>query len=263
MDQHSPWFEDVSRLLERLREQTGRPALAIAHSMGNLQLLYLLRRNGDEWTKRHVGTLFSIAGPWAGASKALRTLLSGDLLFYSWIARLPHFAIFNPRRVRDLSQGMGSVQWLSPSPALWGNEAVVRLADTGEQIYASTWPDLFQRLNRTTAASIWARVRGLEPASGITPVPVELFCFAGVGSRTEISYEYPSLDKISDTEPVAFCGDGDDTVPIHSLRACQGVSSLGPPVLNREYSGISHTSILTSKALFADLIPAILAKRQP
>jgi hypothetical protein len=69
---------DLARVLHRITNTTAhRKALLVAHSLGNLQLLYCIQNVFGMETTSKIKALVSLAAPWAGAPAVTRVITSG------------------------------------------------------------------------------------------------------------------------------------------------------------------------------------------
>ena len=70
---------DLARTLHHITNSTRwDKAYLVAHSLGNIQILYCMQRVFGVETTSKIKALVSIAAPYAGAPKSLRVLFSGD-----------------------------------------------------------------------------------------------------------------------------------------------------------------------------------------
>lgn len=100
---------DLARTLHHITNTTGaRKAVLVAHSLGNLQLLYCFQKVFGVETTAKVRSLVSIAAPWAGAPQVVRVLFSG--------AEMVSRFIISDHETRDFARQMPSVHPLRPEP---------------------------------------------------------------------------------------------------------------------------------------------------
>ena len=72
------YFDALRDLAETaVHKNGGLPAVLVAHSMGSLVSLYFIKRQGPEWTKKHLASLIAMSAPWEGAVTALKGMLPG------------------------------------------------------------------------------------------------------------------------------------------------------------------------------------------
>ena len=73
---------DYYKRLKDLIEDTyylnnNRRATLVAHSMGNMVILYFLNQMDQVWKDKFVARFVALAAPWAGAAKTIRVMASG------------------------------------------------------------------------------------------------------------------------------------------------------------------------------------------
>ena len=81
---------DLARTLHHITNATRwRKATVVAHSLGNLQILYCLQRVFGAETTSKIKSLVSLAAPFAGSPQVMRVLLSGAEMVSRMIITLP------------------------------------------------------------------------------------------------------------------------------------------------------------------------------
>jgi len=69
---------NFSKNLERLNTLTGKKVTIVAHSMGNINVLYNLKKMSQEEKKKRIFNWLSIGAPFLGSPKSQKTLISGS-----------------------------------------------------------------------------------------------------------------------------------------------------------------------------------------
>lgn len=76
-EEQPEYFQKLKALVEEMHDEYQRPVFLIAHSMGNLNVLYFLLQQPQAWKDHYIGGFISLGAPWGGAVKPLRVLASG------------------------------------------------------------------------------------------------------------------------------------------------------------------------------------------
>ena len=111
---------DLAHLLHHVTNTTSyRKAVLVAHSLGNLQLLYCMQNVFGTETISKIKSLVSIAAPWAGSPQVVRVLFSG--------AEMVSRFIISDAETRDIARQMAGVQMLIPEERVWGNFTILEM----------------------------------------------------------------------------------------------------------------------------------------
>ena len=79
LDEQDGYFNELKVLVEETYTMNHKGKVTfIAHSLGNMYLLYFLNRQTQQWKDKYVASFISMGGPWAGAVKALKVVATGD-----------------------------------------------------------------------------------------------------------------------------------------------------------------------------------------
>eukprot|EP00127_Corallochytrium_limacisporum_P000379 Clim_evm74s11 gene=Clim_evmTU74s11 len=296
------YFEDVKKLVEEMYDYTEKtcsntqpsdlgehigindddpghihrpkkPVLAkkgitlISHSLGGPVMNLFLSSVDQAWKDKYINRLIAVSAPWEGASRAVRTALSGET------EGLPGFNIsFLP-----IEKYMSSLYWMFPNPGS-RNDTVVKI---GEKEYTDSYEDLeamFATLNRTELGPMM-RKHYPKLANYNAPL-VDYYAYHGIGQPTEHAYVYDSA-KI-DGDPDRYCppasgkrvGDkdllypdgklckagkaGDGTVWYKSLAASDAWkdahTKIGHAYERVEVAGGDHLKILRDKGVIKHVV---------
>ena len=76
-EEQPEYFLNLKALIEEMHDEYQRRVFLIAHSMGNLNILYFLLQQTQAWKDQYIGGFISLGAPWGGSVKPLRVLASG------------------------------------------------------------------------------------------------------------------------------------------------------------------------------------------
>jgi len=183
-------------------EAHDQPVLLVAHSMGCMQTSYFLSTMSPAWRAQHVSSFISAGGPYLGAPKVLKSMISGDNL---GIPTLP------ASDARLLQAHSGASALVSPIPApAWGLEPL--LTAGSDTYFYQNISKVFALLNNSDAYAAEAKT-----FPGIMSDPgIPVYVVRGTGVKTVVGVGYPKSDFTGSVTEIF--GDGDGTVPSISSK---------------------------------------------
>ncbi|CAL8100547.1 unnamed protein product [Calicophoron daubneyi] len=187
----------------------------LAHSMGTLYSLQFLDSVSDKWKQKYIEAYVAVGGPFGGAVKSLKGVVSGD-----------NFDTFvgDPLDFRVLERSMPSVLLMLPSPKLWSPDEVV--VETPENTYTvHDYERLFRDIGYKHGYKMWQGTRkNTDFMKGPTGVR-KVICIHSSSLSTigKLSYNQKSEGDrgFPDEIPEQTFEDGDGTVNIRSLEVCK------------------------------------------
>lgn len=226
------YFEQLKRLIEKHYVNNNyKPVTLICHSMGCLNSLYLLNRQTENWRELYVRRLIALAAPWSGSFKAMTAMLYGDNLGIPFL---------NKYKLQALQSTFPSLMYLFPrEPAFHRKQTLIETA--AKNYTLASLEQLFVDANLLDQREIWLDTKAV--AGNLTAPNVELWCLYGTGSATpeKVIFE-GSLNK---DKYVEVQGEGDGTVNLDSLKACEGFASQQErPVYTKMFRNVDHIGIL-------------------
>lgn len=226
------FFVDLKLLIEDhyVRNNFRRVTL-ICHSMGCLNSLYLLNRQTQNWKDVYIQRLITLGAPWDGSFKAISAMLHGDNL---------GIPLLNKQKLQTLQSSFPSLMYLFPRAPTFTEDRV--LIETPTVNYTLKNLDaMFNATGLFDQREMWHDTRQI--AANLTAPNVELWCLYGAGYETPSKIIYQGeLDSNKYTE---IQSDGDGTVNIESLRACENFAQhQEKPVHTRQFDGVDHITIL-------------------
>ena len=242
------YFKDLTDVVETASQMNnGRPVIFITHSMGGPVLQAFFNSVSDAWKEKYVRAFLPVQGPWLGATAMLLGLVSGD-------------SLATPAPAADLvamERTLESLLFLRPLPQHWPEKHLNVLTVTAtETIYTvNTIDKLLKALKIDNAAQKLDFVD--KKRSQMTAPSVETYCMHGYGVPTPYHYYYETLNG---SKPVFVQhGDGDGTVPLHSLAYCAKWSSQQKQSVSvKTFDRMEHAqSIRHNQALFDYIISVI------
>jgi len=229
------YFKNLTLLIEEhYAKNNYKPVTLICHSMGCLNSVYLLNSKSDSWKKVHIRRLISLGAPWSGSFKAISAMLYGDNL---------GIPLLNKYKLQSLQSSFPSLMYLFPrGPAFPDDRLLVK---TPEENYTLKNLDrMFEKAGLLDQKEMWHDTKAI--ADSLTAPNVELWCLFGTGIDTPSKIIYSGPIDSGKYEEIQ--GDGDGTVNVESLRACDMFKDKQKePVYLVPLSGVDHIAILRGK----------------
>lgn len=239
-------FERLKMKIEATVAATGQPVVAFGFSMGSsVFALFCAEYVSAEWKAVHVAGFISGSGVFSGSALAPYSALMG------WTRPgVPRFIV---ERFKAVTDGMSSLPWLFPQPEAAPGLPVIT---TPSRQYGPHEMDaLMERAGKPQLAELWRRNRRFAGAA-LAP-GVETWCLSAFGVPTIVG---AGVDDTL-TKPVAegwVFADGDNTVTVESLRACDRWASVqAAPVHARHYLNVTHGDLLVNPFFFRDVISVL------
>ncbi|KOB75373.1 Group XV phospholipase A2 [Operophtera brumata] len=180
----------------------------IVHSMGGLMAMHFLRMQPQSWKDQYIRRMISISTPWAGSMKAVKVFAIGDDL---------GSLMLRESIMRSQQITCPSLAWLLPSPLFWKPTEVLVQTDKFNYTIAH-----FEKLfNDMELPNAWEMRKDVEKYSQDFQAPgVEVHCIYGYNMSTVERLVYKPGTWL-DGYPTLANGDGDGTVNLRSLSACE------------------------------------------
>lgn len=226
------FFENLTSLIEQhYINNNYNPVTLICHSMGCLNSLYLLNRKTDNWKDVYVKRLITLGSPWSGSFKAISAMLYGDNL---------GIPLLNKNKLQALQSTFPSLMYLFPRPPAFELDRI--LVQTPSKNYTlNNLDDLFVEANLTDQKEMWHDTRDI--AVNLKAPNVELWCLYGSGVDTPSKIIYD--DAFEKNKYHEIQGDGDGTVNIESLQACElFAKEQKKRIYTKEFPNVDHITIL-------------------
>jgi hypothetical protein len=218
----------------------------MGHSMGaNFFQYFLAFFVTQEWKDKYISSLISLGGSFHGVSNAYK-LIKGDNY------GLP---LLDERKMVPIIRQVPSVLWMLPP--LNSRDYVVY---TPAKNYTNAdLQELLKDLNSTASWDLY----NYEMSAGdrVKPPGVPVHCVYGYDVRTGTGMFFSSLNPPAKEEGKWLNGsDGDGTVPLYSLSACDGFAAgQDKPVQVHRLQGAKHIEMVHEQRLW-ELISGIVAK---
>ncbi|XP_030755084.1 group XV phospholipase A2-like [Sitophilus oryzae] len=213
-NENQDYFVKLKKLIEDTYEENNNTSIMlIAHSMGGPMSLYFLNQQSQAWKDKYIKRLVTLSGAWGGSVKAIKVYAIGDDLG-SYILRE------SVMRAEQITSP--SLAFLLPSPLFWKPDEV--LVQTEKKNY--TLSNLEEFFIGISFPDGWEMKKDVEPFKlNFKPPGVEVHCLYGSQVDT-VEKLYYKPGTWLDGYPTLLYGDGDGTVNLRSLQACQHWQSL-------------------------------------
>jgi hypothetical protein len=233
------YIEKLKHLIEETVNATGQRARLISHSMGCLQILYLLNRQSQEWKDHFVEKWIPMSGPYGGSVKELRVHASGDN------QGLPISSL----SIREEQRSYETNFWLAPMPERFGKDVLV---STPTRNYTGQDLDVFfEDIGYPAGKKLYKRVLPLTSKVEAPGVDVVCMYSLGVDTPSQFIYDNEGFDKT----PTIINGNGDGTVNEVSLRLCeQWNGKQSRPVKVKKFSKVTHSGMLSDEGVLKHIM---------
>jgi lysophospholipase-3 len=232
----------LKELVEEAHAQNGDRVTLLAHSMGGIMAHDFLRQQSQAWKARHIRQLVTLSTPWKGTVTMLHAVLSG----YTWGFSL------GSEEVRRAQRYAESGFALLPSSTNWGEHEVI--VQAAERNYTTReYEALLQDAGFQTGFQIYERLKSSLDDLVHPGVPVHCFYVHGIPTPHTLVYE----DNF-DEQPTHLFEDGDGSVLIRSLRACDVWHSSEHPLNIVAFNSMNHNQMISSEEVMKKLHRIIL-----
>lgn len=246
-------YYDRLRLLIQtsVNRSAGRRAWIVAHSLGCPTISAFLSIQSDAWLWANIEGLVALAGVWAGGASMAMAMVSGDNF------GLPLVPLDYVRLVQRMS---ASGAWMLPAFSAFGDSVpLVRTPGRNYTASPASLLGMLRDLGLDQPAAMYDQLRRRRLSLDDLPPPrVRTAVLAGVGLRTERSFEYarPFSRGFGDPPDGVEYGDGDGSVNAESARVPQ---ERWPADGTHNYTfrylqGVSHFGIVREEAVLLEVL---------
>uniref|UniRef100_A0AAA9SZQ5 Lysosomal phospholipase A and acyltransferase n=1 Tax=Bos taurus TaxID=9913 RepID=A0AAA9SZQ5_BOVIN len=243
-NENGPYFLALRKMIEEMYQLYGGPVVLVAHSMGNMYMLYFLQHQPQDWKDKYIRAFVALGPPWGGVPKTLRVLASGDN------NRIP---VIRSLKIRAQQRSAVSTTWLLPYSYTWSPQKVfVRTPKANYTL--QDYRQFFQDIGFKDGWSMRQDTEGLVEAT--VPPGVRLHCLYGTGVPTPESFDYESFP---DRDPKIHYGTGDGTVNLQSALHCHTWRGLQKQEVSLQaLPGNEHIAMLANTTTLAYLKRVLL-----
>uniref|UniRef100_A0A671N0Q7 Phospholipase A2, group XV n=1 Tax=Sinocyclocheilus anshuiensis TaxID=1608454 RepID=A0A671N0Q7_9TELE len=229
-NENKEYFLRLQQMIEEMANKAGGPVVLIAHSMGNMYMLYFLNRQPQAWKDRYIKAFVSLGPPWAGVAKTLKVMATGDN---------DHVPLVSSLKIRTQQRTAVSTAWLFPYAHTWPKDMVL-VSTSNTSFTVQDYQRFFKDIDYEDG---WAMRQDTETmVNALRPPGVPVYCLYGSGIPTPQGYNYTNF---SHTDPTVINGDGDGTVNLLSATLLKRwVGQQKQPVHMIELPGNEHLAML-------------------
>ncbi|KAJ8729125.1 hypothetical protein PYW08_000706 [Mythimna loreyi] len=208
-NENQHFFTDLKTLVETTYATNNKSSVTLlVHSMGGLMAMHFLRLQPQKWKDQYIKRLISLSTPWGGSMKAVKVFAIGDDLGSLMLRE----SIMRAQQIT-----CPSLAWLLPSPLFWKPSEVLVQTDK----YNYTINDFQKLFTDMELPDAWEMRKDTEKYTQDFSAPgVEVHCIYGYNITTVERLVYKPGTWL-DGYPTLAMGDGDGTVNLRSLNACE------------------------------------------
>jgi hypothetical protein len=238
------WSKSLRLLIENSVKFNERRALLIGHGFGSLLINKFLVSADQTWKDTYIAAFITISGAIGPVPKALRVLLSGDILPDQEDQDLIRNANLNASALHAmLPMSTDTDPIISYNQEVYSPKDIPKILElAASELYDADLPDVYklaENFNKNSANA--------------PNVPVNIFI--GIDTDTEVKYYYDDL--IHDPKNITYTN-GDGTVPLSTLmRPKEWASQQSQLVTFKAYPRADHSKILKLFEPMSDLMNLI------
>eukprot|EP00339_Tiarina_fusa_P013465 CAMPEP_0117017128 /NCGR_PEP_ID=MMETSP0472-20121206/13423_1 /TAXON_ID=693140 ORGANISM="Tiarina fusus, Strain LIS" /NCGR_SAMPLE_ID=MMETSP0472 /ASSEMBLY_ACC=CAM_ASM_000603 /LENGTH=747 /DNA_ID=CAMNT_0004721417 /DNA_START=252 /DNA_END=2492 /DNA_ORIENTATION=+ len=187
-------FTKLKQTVEYLFEVNEERIALIGHSQGCKFGQYFLHwieaEIGREWIDKHIQSFIALGAPWAGASKVVRAMISGESM------GLPTQFLFGNRFMVALVRSLSSSPWLLPQGDTMNEHFFEEDDENVKKHWEETLPTLCENHDAmmenffTSSPHLFAPVEeGQDLRSLQAPYVENLHCIYGINSKEEAGFK--------------------------------------------------------------------------
>ncbi|XP_010222771.1 PREDICTED: phosphatidylcholine-sterol acyltransferase isoform X3 [Tinamus guttatus] len=249
-DEQPEFFQNLKALIEEMHDAYQRRVFLIAHSMGNLHVLYFLMQQTQVWKDQYIGGFISLGAPWGGSVKPLRVLASGD---NQGIPLMSNIKLREEQRMTTTSP------WMFPTSLAWPETHVFISTPTYNYTYRD-YQRFFTDVNLEDGWYMWEDMKDL--LKDLPPPGVDTYCLYGTGYPTVETYIYDEHFPYEDPVDMIY-GDGDDTVNTRSSELCKRWHNQQQQKVHvQELRGVDHLNMVFSNLTLSYINDILLGSPQ-